>query len=204
MPTKTDPRFDSHIAKAAPFAQPILRHLRKLVHTACPDAVETIKWNFPSFTYGGQILCMLGAFKAHAMFGFWHAGMKKIIAKDRGPVGNAMGALGRLTSLADLPNDKTLLRYIKIAAALNASGAPARARPKAPRKPLPVPADLAAALRKNRAAAKTFEEFPPGCRREYIEWITEAKRSETRATRLATTLAWLAEGKRRNWKYKNC
>lgn len=165
--------------------------------------IETIKWKAPSFVHEGKILCFTAAFKEHAAFGFWHQGMEKLIEQDRGPVESARGLMGRLTGLADLPNDKSLLRYIKAAIALNASAAPARPSTKA-RKSLPVPADLAAALKQNKKSAATWANFSPSAQREYVEWITEAKRPETRATRLTTAIAWMAEGKKRNWKYENC
>ncbi|MSU24345.1 MAG: hypothetical protein EXS32_11045 [Opitutus sp.] len=203
MKTKADPRFDAYLAKSAKFAQPILWHLRALVHTGCPEAEETIKWGHPGFVYRGKLFCGLAAFKAHSTFGFWHQGMEKIIAQNLGQTDQAMGLLGRITRLANLPDDRTMIRYIQTAAKLIDSDAPARPPPK-PKKPLPVPADLTAALRKNQAAAATFEKFSPSHRREYVEWITEAKRDETRQKRLTTTLEWLAEGKARNWKYMNC
>ncbi len=200
-----DPRIDAYIAKSAAFAKPILRHLRKLVHEACPDAEETIKWSMPAFLQAGKILAGMAAFKEHCTFGFWHQGMVAVLGKDGDKEATAMGSLGRVTSLADLPSDKKLLGYIRKAAELNRSGAPARPKPaKRPAAPLEVPKDLASALKKNGAAAATFEKFSPGRRKEYIEWITEAKRDETRQKRLATTIEWLAEGKPRNWKYENC
>jgi uncharacterized protein YdeI (YjbR/CyaY-like superfamily) len=204
MPSPADPRIDAYIAAAAPFAQPILKHLRQLVHRACPDVVEDIKWGMPSFLLGGRILCGMAAFKQHATFGFWHKEMEKILAKDRGTVEGAMGLLGRITSPADLPTDKQMLIYLKQAAALTTSGAPARPARTKPRAEIPVPTDLAAALKKNKPAAATWAKFPPSCRREYLEWITEAKRPETREKRLLTTVEWLADGKRRNWKYADC
>jgi len=202
MKPKTDPRVDAYIAKSAAFAQPILRHVRKLVHQACPEAEETIKWSMPSFTLGGRILCGMAAFKAHCAVWFWHQKMHGMA--KRGVKGSeAMGHLGRITSLAGLPPDKTILGYVRKTKELNETGGPARARPKA-RKPLPVPADLSAGLRKTPPAAASFQAFSSSQRREYIEWITEAKRPETRAQRLATTLEWLAKGRKRNWKYENC
>ena len=202
---KADPRIDAHIAKAAEFAKPILRHLRKLVHEACPEAEETLKWSSPTFVYRGKILCGMAAFKGHCTFGFWHVGMEAELGPDGDKANTAMGSLGRITSLDDLPSDRAMLRYIRKAVALNDSDAPARPRlSKRPAAPLAVPGDLAAALKKNKAAAATFEKFSPSARKEYIEWITEAKRDETRQQRLATTLEWLAEGKSRNWKYENC
>jgi uncharacterized protein YdeI (YjbR/CyaY-like superfamily) len=202
---KTDPRIDAYIAKSAEFARPILRHLRKLVHEACPEAEETMKWSHPTFIYGGKILCGMAAFKAHGTFGFWHREMEKVLRKDGARADEAMWSLGRITRLADLPSDAAMRRYIRKAASLNESDAPGRPQPaRKPATPLPVPADLAAALKKNRTAAATFEKFSPSHRRDYIEWITGAKRDETRAKRLATTLEWLAEGKSRNWKYENC
>ena len=201
----TDPRFDPYIAKAAPFAKPILRHLRKLVHETVPDVEETMKWSMPSFVYGGKILCGMAAFKQHCTFGFWHQGITAVLSADGEKADSAMGAFGRVTSLEDLPSDRKMARYIKRAAELNESDAPARPRPKkGPAAPVAVPRDLAAALKKNRAASVTFEKFSPSKRREYVEWITEAKRDETRQQRLATTVEWLVEGKSRNWKYENC
>jgi uncharacterized protein YdeI (YjbR/CyaY-like superfamily) len=196
---ETDARIDAYIAKSAGFAQPILRHLRKLVHEGCPAAQETVKWGMPSFTHHG-ILCGMAAFKAHCTFGFWHQGMTAALGGESHKAEQAMGSLGRITSLAELPSDKAMLAYIRQAAALMESGQPTRPKPK-PKKALPVPADLAAALKKNAAAAKAFANFSPSHRREYIEWITEAKRDETRKERMATSIKWLAEGKARNWKY---
>lgn len=200
----TDPRVDAYIAKSAPFARPLLAHLRALVHRGCPEVEETIKWGMPSFVYGGKILCGMAAFKGHCTFGFWHAGMKDVLGKDVAPREKAMGSFGRLTSPEDLPADRKIIAWVKAAAKLNESGEPARPRAKARRSEAAVPDDLAAALKKNRAAAATWAGFPPSCRREYVEWITEARREETRARRVAQTIAWLAEGKRRSWKYEGC
>lgn len=203
MKPKTDPRVDAYIAEAAPFARPILSHLRKLVHESCPQAQETLKWSHMSFVVDGKLLCLVGSFKAHCTFGFWHKDMQQQLARDLGKASEAAGMMGRITQLGDLPSDATMRRYFKQAAALVGAGVPARA-PAKPRAAAAMPADLVAALKKNRAAAKTFENFSPSHRRDYIEWITEAKRDETRAKRLTTTLEWLAEGKPRNWKYLNC
>jgi uncharacterized protein YdeI (YjbR/CyaY-like superfamily) len=198
-----DPRIDAYISDAAEFAGPILLHLRTLVHEACPEATETMKWSFPHFEYADKTLCSMAAFKAHCTFGFWHQGMEKFMADDSGKAESAMGHFGRITSVDDLPDNKTLSRYIRHAMTLNESGTRARPLAKA-RKALPVPPDLATALKKNKTAAKAFEAFSPSHRREYIEWIVDAKRAETRAKRLATTLEWLTEGKARNWKYQDC
>jgi uncharacterized protein YdeI (YjbR/CyaY-like superfamily) len=205
MSQSQDPRIDAYIAKAALFAQPILKHLRALVHKGCPPATETMKWSAPHFEHAGGILCSMAAFKAHCAFGFWHQGMKKVLGAHGARSETAMGSFGRITSLADLPSDKTMVGFIQQAAKLNESGAPGRPRgARGPSQELPVPAELAAALKKNKAAARTFAGFRPSHRKEYIEWITEAKRDETRQQRLDTTLEWLAEGKPRHWKYENC
>ena len=198
MATK-DPRIDAYIAKSAAFAKPILKHLRKVVHAGCPVVVETMKWSMPHFDHKG-VMCGMAAFKEHCAFGFWKADL----VLDRGENGekSGMGSFGCIRSLADLPNEKTLIGYVKKAAALNEAGikAPGRTQPKK-REPLATPDDLSAALKKSAKARKTFEDFPPSHRREYIEWITEAKREETRKERLAKTMKWLAESKARNWKY---
>lgn len=200
----TDPRIDAYIAKSAPFAQPILRRLRTLIHTAAPDVEETIKWNMPSFVRGGRILCGMAAFKAHATFGFWQRGLTDLLVRNGVATDEAMGHLGRIASLADLPSAATLRRYIK-AAVKFMDTAPALPRPVAPKRgPLRVPADLAVALRRNAEAATTFKAFSYSKRKDYIAWLTEAKRPETRAKRLTTTIEWLAAGKPRNWKYQRC
>lgn len=206
MSRPLDPRIDAYIAKSADFAQPILRRLRAWVHEGCPEVTETIKWSAPHFEYGGGILGGMMAFKAHCAFGFWHQGMAKVLGRHGAKSDTAMGSFGRITSVDDLPAEKTFVTFVRKAAKLNESGAPARPRPTPNRtkKELSVPADLAAALQKNKAAAKTFAAFAPSHQKEYIEWVTEAKREETRQKRLATTIAWLTEGKSRNWKYINC
>jgi uncharacterized protein YdeI (YjbR/CyaY-like superfamily) len=195
----TDPRIDAYIERQADFAQPILRHLRARVHAACPEVAETIKWSRPFFDYRGHPLAVMSGFKAHASFGFWR---RDAIAT--GQEGEAMGQFGRLTSLDDLPGDAELDDLIRAAAALVDAGEGAAQRKARPAKPEPeVPAELAQALATEDAAAATFAAFPPGCRRAYCEWISEAKRPETRARRVAEAVAMLREGKRRNWKYEN-
>jgi uncharacterized protein YdeI (YjbR/CyaY-like superfamily) len=200
----TDPRIDAYIQGSADFARPILEHLRQLIHKACPGVVETIKWSRPFFEYQGGMLCHISAFKQHCAVGFWNAPLLKDPAgvlhiKDK----NAMGHFDRITSLKDLPADKVLIALIKEAAALNEQGVKKPAPVKKPLKAaLPVPPALASALKKNKKAADVFAGFPPSHRREYIEWITEAKTDETRDRRIASTLEWLKEGKSRNWKYE--
>jgi uncharacterized protein YdeI (YjbR/CyaY-like superfamily) len=196
MSTK-DPRVDAYIAKAGDFAKPLLRHLRQLVHTACPDVQETMKWSVPHFDYKGM-MCGMAAFKSHCKFGFW----KSSLVLDGPSDSDAAGQFDRITSLADLPPDSTLVRYVKKAAALNDAGVKAAKKPTAPKKPLPLPPDFAAALKKNRAAKQTFDAFSPSHRREYIEWVTEAKTDTTREKRLQTSVTWLKAGKARNWKYE--
>jgi hypothetical protein len=204
---KTDPRIDAYIARSAEFARPILTHLREVVHEACPDVEETMKWSMPHFMYHGMLAGM-SAFKQHAAFGFWKGALVAEAmgaGKGTGKSGEAMGDFGRITSLKDLPARATLVRWVKTAMRLNEEGVKRTPkRPKAPRKPLPTPLDLTAVLgkRANAKARAAWAGFSPSHRREYIEWITEAKTDATRAKRLATTLEWLAEGKDRNWKYR--
>ena len=191
--------MDEYIAKAAEFARPILAHIRELVHKACPEARETIKWSVPHFEHQG-ILCNMATFKAHCAFGFWRGNQLKIEAKNSS---EAMGDFGRITSLADLPSDKVLVGYIREAARLNESGLK---RPKAPKakvtRGLVVPESLIRALKKNRKAADTFNGFSNSHKKEYAEWIATAKTEQTREKRVAQAIAWLTEGKSRNWKYQ--
>ena len=196
-----DPRVDAYIAKSAEFAQPILIHLREVVHAACPDVQETMKWSMPFFDYHG-VMCNMAAFKEHATFGFWKGALIPGLAPNSNSGGESMGNLGRLTSVKDLPSRKVLAGYVKAAMRLNDEGVSVKKPKKAAKPEAKVPADLAAALKKNRQAAATFENFPPGQRREYVDWIVEAKREETRARRVAQAVEWLAEGKKRNWKYE--
>ena len=200
-----DERVDAYIARSADFARPILEHLREVVHAACPDVEETMKWSFPHFMYKGM-LCSMASFKAHCSFGFWKS---TLVLGEEAERKNqeGMGHLGRITSLADLPSKRELTANIKKAMKLNDEGvpAPSRSKPKSSAaREVVVPDDLAEALRANDRARATFEGFSPSHKREYIEWITEAKTAPTRSKRLATTLEWLAEGKPRNWKYMNC
>ena len=196
----TDPRIDAYIAKQADFARPILEHLRRVVRETVPEVEETLKWSMPHFTYKGRLFAGMAAFKAHATFGLWQA---SAVLGETGSERDAMGQFGRLTSLDDLPPEAELRALLKRAAEVAQAGP--KPRPKKPPKPeLPVPEELRAALDAEPKAAATFDGFPPSCRREYVEWVVEAKRPETRAKRIAQAVEWLAEGKRRNWKYENC
>ena len=222
MPT-TDPRIDAYIEGAADFARPILTHFRDLVHKACPDVTETIKWQMPFFDYKGKSLCYIAGFKAHCRCGFWSARMMKIDPETK-------EALERLTTVKEFPPTRTMLALIKDAALINelavaapkkkaapakaasvkgavatsasAKGAPTKGASAKASIELPVPAALAAALKRYPAAGNAFKEFSPSHRKEYIEWITEAKTDATREKRIATTIEWLTEGKSRNWKYR--
>ena len=190
-----DRRVDAYIKRAAPFARPILKHLRKVVHAGCPDVEETIKWNSPFFEHKG-IICFIAAFKQHCVFGFWK-GALIFGAKHKG----AMGHFGRITSISDLPDGKTLAGYVGKAAELNEAGV-RKSRPRSPAKQkVSVLPDLKGALQKNVKARKTFENFSYSHKKEYVDWIADAKRDETRKRRLQTTIEWLAEGKPQNWKY---
>lgn len=191
-----DPRVDQYIEKSAPFAKPILRHIRTTVHEACPAVDEAMKWSFPHFLCKGM-LCSMAAFKAHAAFGFWKGSL--VLGGAAGA--DAMGQFGRLTKVSDLPSKRELAALIKKAAALNDDGVKVERTPRAPRKAPAMPAELAAALEVDKKAAAAFEAFSPSHRREYMEWIGEAKGDETRKKRVKTALAWLAAGKPRNWKY---
>ena len=197
---KQDPRVDSYIARQAGFARPILEHLRAAVQAACPDCEETLKWSMPTFMYKGEILVSMAAFKQHATFGFWRG---SLVVGDTEAQRSAMGQFGRLTSVGDLPDRAALEALVKKAMALADQGVKP-VRNKTRKEPLPVPQDLRAAIDADQAARATFDGFAPSCQREYVEWIVEAKRDETRSKRIAQTVEWLAEGKKRNWKYENC
>ncbi|HTK83107.1 MAG TPA: YdeI/OmpD-associated family protein [Bacteroidota bacterium] len=201
---KRDERVDAYIRKSGEFAKPILTRLRKLVHEGCPDVEETIKWGMPSFDYKGPF-CGMAAFKQHAVFGFWKSKLLKdpggYLGERSAQGGEAMGNLGRLTALKDLPPDKVILAFLQQAKILNDDGVKLPAKPKGPKIPLKVPAYLKTALSKSKKAQAAWDDFSYSHKKEYIEWLTEAKTEETRNSRLATAIEWIAGGKSRNWKY---
>lgn len=196
----SDPRIDAYIAKAALFAQPILTHLRALVHRALPEVEETIKWGMPHFTIAGKNVSGFAAFEAHCAFVIHGDG------RQGEPDGEGMGGYGKIASLADLPEDAELEAKVREAAQRVAtSGTALKPKAKRPPKPeIPMPADFAAGLAGSPAAKTCYEEFSPAQKREYLEWITTAKQPATRERRIAQSVEWLAEGKKRNWKYENC
>ena len=200
----TDPRIDAYIEKAQPFARPVLEHLRKVIHKACPQVEETMKWSFPHFDYKG-ILCSMASFKQHCVFGFW----KTAIMND--PEGlftekmDAMGSMGKLTSVKDLPSDKVLIAYIKEAMRLNDENIklPTVNRGKSEPKPaIEEPDYFTKLLKANPEALKVWKAFAPSHRKEYLEWITEAKTDATRDKRMAKSIEQILEGKQRHWKYQ--
>ncbi len=210
-PTHTfEPRVDVYIAKAKPFAQPILLHIRELVHKACPGVVESMKWSRPFFEYKGVILCNMSAFKEHCTFGFWGVEISAILRKAKVLQAGAMGSLGRITRVEDMPADKELLSLLRQAVAFVESGnytSPIAARNKVVKAPAPVvatPREFTMALKANKKAWAAFAAFSPSCKREYVEWIADAKRDETRDKRIVTAIEWISEGKKRNWKYESC
>ena len=195
---KRDPRVDAYIREAAPFARPILQEIRETVHAACPDVAEAMKWRFPHFLYKGM-LCGMAAFKQHAALSFWKGSLITGAGKDA----NAMGQFGRITRRSDLPARRVLAGYVKKAVALNELGINVSRVPKnAAPKVIAMPADLSAAFANNRKALIGYEAMSQSHRREYLEWITDAKSDGTRARRLAQAMTWMAEGKSRNWKYE--
>jgi uncharacterized protein YdeI (YjbR/CyaY-like superfamily) len=201
---KKEKAIDGYIAKSANFAKPILMHIRELVHKACPDVEEKMKWSFPHFDYKGEMMCSMAAFKQHAVFGFWKAPlMKDKILVENAKSEVAMGHLGKLTSVKDLPSDKKMTAWIKEAMKLNDEGikVPSKARG-VEKKELVVPDYFGKLLLKNKKAKQVFDNFSYSHRKEYLEWITDAKTEETRNSRMATALEWLAEGKGRHWKYQ--
>ncbi|MBI1797414.1 MAG: YdeI/OmpD-associated family protein [Candidatus Eisenbacteria bacterium] len=193
-----DPRVDAYIAEAPAFAKPILKHIREAVHAGCPDVEETIKWRMPTFEYKG-ILCGMAGFKKHAALGFWKS--KLILTKEGKPADASWGDFGRVTQVSQLPAKRVMAGYVRQAAALNEQGIGVK-RVKKPKPALPVPADLTSALRRTSGALASFKNFPPGHRREYVEWITEAKTDATRERRIATAVEWIAKGRSRSWKYE--
>lgn len=199
-----DKRIDEYISMAQPFAKPILKKLRALVHKANPEVTETIKWGMPSFEYKGPYFG-IASFKQHCVAGFWKSKLikdpKGYLGENKNQGGEAMGNFGCMKSMSDLPPDKAIIDFLLQAKKLNDDGVKVERRKSAPKKEIPVPKEFAVALSKNKTTKEVFEKFPPSHKREYLEWITEAKREETRDKRIASAINMLSEGKPRNWKY---
>jgi len=209
--TKFDARVDAYIARSQPFAQPILEHLRDTILDAVPGVEETIKWSMPFYVYNGIILANMAAFKQHCAFSIWKSGgPPPTAAPEKKEPGSGMGSFGKLTSLQELPSKAELTKALKEAAKKIDTGARTKnwerpaAKKKAPPAAEELPPALAAALKKNKPAATQFQAMSPSCQREYCQWIAEAKRDETRDKRVAQAIEWIAEGKKRHWKYENC
>ncbi|WP_294120037.1 YdeI/OmpD-associated family protein [Sphingomonas sp.] len=195
-----DPRVDAYIAKAAPFAQPILKHVRERVHAAAPEVEETMKWSAPGFTLDGKILLMMAAFKQHAALNFWRG--QEI--GDGTPKAGAMGQFGKLTSITDLPSNKEFDALVREAAVLSKTAPAPRKAKHEPKPPPGMHPEFAKALARAPKARAALDGFSPSAQREYLEWIAEAKQDKTHEKRIANAIQWLSEGKRRHWKYENC
>lgn len=195
--------IDDYIERAKPFAQPILKHLRNLVHQACPEVEEKMKWSMPHFDYKGEMMCSMAGFKQHCTFGFWKAAlMKDATLMENASKEDSMGHLGRISSLSDLPSDKKILSYIKEAMKLNDLGVKVKKGKTLPKQELVPPDMFTQQLMLNTKAKKTFDAFSASCKREYLEWILEAKTEATQVKRMTQAIAWMAEGKKRNWQYE--
>lgn len=197
-----DPRIDDYIAKSPAYAQPILIHLRELIHMAAPGIVEAVKWGCPHFDYKGAPAISMAAFKAHLGFNFWKRTLMDDPAGIFKPDDKSAGNIGKISSLADLPPDEVLIAYIRNAAELNEKGIKLEPKKAAPKKDLTVPDYLIEAFKANTKAMQNFEQMSYSCKKEYLEWLTEAKTEATRTKRLETMLEWVTEGKTRHWKYK--
>lgn len=204
---KKDKRIDAYIKKSADFAQPILNHIRQLVHQAHPGMQETVKWGMPHFDFEGKSVVSMAAFKQHAVFGFWKAELikdpKNYMQARKAQGGDAMGHGGKLASVKDLPPDKVFIDFVKQAIQLNQAGV----KIEKPKKAVDPGASVAPdyfekALKKNKTAWKVWSEWTPGKKKEYIDWLKDAKTDDTRQKRMETAIEWIAEGKIRNWKYQ--
>lgn len=198
----TDPRVDAYIEKSQPFARPVLEHLRRLIHLACPEISETIKWGFPNFEYKG-LVCSMASFKSHCAFNFWKAALMKDAEKFIPPTGKpAMGHFNRITAIDDLPPEATIIGYIKEAVSLNEAKVSVPKKRQTGKQADIIPEPFLIALKGNTQALSNFDKMPPGHKREYIQWITEAKTETTQTRRINTAVEWIAEGRGRNWKYE--
>lgn len=199
---KTSARVDEYILNAQPFAQPVLEHIRSIIHETCTTAEETIKWGFPHFEYNGKNLCSFAAFKKHCALNFWMASEMKTFEKLNKDKTEGMGHFGKITSLKDLPSKKDLKACIKEAMQLLDNGFVLKRNKPDEKKELDIPNDFTKALSKNKKAKANFDKASYSWKKEYIEWITYAKTDATREKRMNTAIEWIEEGKGRNWKYE--
>lgn len=201
LTSNRDKRIDTYIENAASFSQPILKHLRNVIHKTSHQIIENIKWGMPCFEFHG-ILCNMASFKNHCTFGFWKASlMKDKILIKNAQAETAMGHLGKLTSLKDLPADKKIMDWIKEAMALNEKGIKVEKKKPAQAKLLKAPNYFINELKKNKIAFRIFEKFSQSHKNEYLEWIIEAKTEPTRIKRMQQAIEMMTEGKPRKWKY---
>ena len=205
-----NPKVDKYIGSAQEFAQPILNHLRELTHKGCPEIEETVKWGMPFFEFRGKIVCCMAAFKKHCRFGFWGKEIRVVLREAKVAGMNGSGWFERITHIDELPADKSMIDFVRRAAVMIESGnytSPIAARnqkAKAKKPTVKMTKEFAVALKKNKKAATSFAAFSPSAKREYVGWVADAKRPETRDKRIATAMKWISEGKQRNWKYQNC
>jgi uncharacterized protein YdeI (YjbR/CyaY-like superfamily) len=201
--TQFNPKFDDYLAASEAFARPIMIHLRTLLHSTCPDIVEEMKWGIPHFDYKGEMMCIFAASKKHCAFTFWK---DSLMADPRFKANSGLPAIkrfmGRLTALADMPPDGELIGYIREAMALNEKGVKPPPRTAKPAKVLSMPEEFAQRLATNGVAGQVFEAKSESFRKDYLIWITDAKTDATRQKRIEESVAWIAEGKGRFWKYE--
>lgn len=199
---KYNPLVDEYIEKSPDFSKPILNYIREIVHEFCTDAEEAIKWKFPTFMYKGKILCSMVSFKAYCSMGFWlHGEMQTIKNLETDVEKTNMFSLGKITKLEDLPSKPQLKKIILEAMELTDMGV--KLKKAAPTKTeTAVPDEFQNVLDQNKKVLEIFQKASPSFRKEYINWITEAKTETTRNKRMEQAIEWISEGKGRNWKYE--
>ncbi|SEW41674.1 Uncharacterized conserved protein YdeI, YjbR/CyaY-like superfamily, DUF1801 family [Chryseobacterium wanjuense] len=199
---KYDTKVDEYIEKSPDFAKPILQYLRETIHEVCPDAEEAIKWKFPTFMYKGKILCSITSFKQYCSMGFWlHGEMKTIKELETNAEKSSMFSLGKITKMEDLPAKPLLKKAILEAMELTDMGVTMK-KAVPSKTETPIPDYFKEVLQHNKKAWEVFEKGSPSFRKEYINWITEAKTEATRNKRMEQAIEWISEGKGRNWKYE--
>jgi uncharacterized protein YdeI (YjbR/CyaY-like superfamily) len=197
------PAIDEYINKSEEFARPILLHLRKIIHLACPDVEETIKWSFPNFEYKGQILCSMASFKKHCSFGFWLGAEMEDPENILNKVGNTnMGNFGKIINHNSLPDDNIIIKYIHEAMKLSESGTKKKTSKIKDKKSLEIPVYIIEFIEKYPKAKVVFNNFSNSCKKEYVQWIEEAKQVSTKLKRLEKAVSMMEEGKEFNWQYK--
>src|SRR5438270_1264994 len=175
------------LANAPEGTRPILVRLRRIFRQASPKLEEAIKWGVPCYLFKGPV-GGFAAYKQHVSWGLWKS---RALNDPEGLLGRGVSVMaGKITKVSEIPPAAKIIALIEQVIALNEAGI------KSPKPPEPeLPADFAAAMKKAGKAARHYAAFTPARKWQYVNWVTQAKRAETRAKRIEIAVERIGEGK---------